>query len=272
MDEGSDSRFWLKVSNLFKKNGHDLEERILDAQDEGEIRDEDVSMLLNVLELKDTTAEDVMVPRTDMAAAQESNTIKEIAELIVETGHSRIPIYRETRDSIVGVVHSKDLLPALLAGNSSEPLPESYMREPYFVPETAGVSGILNTFRSEKMHLAIVVDEYGGTAGLVTLEDIIEEIVGEIEDEHDEIRPEDIQDLGDGRLLLTGKAELDDLAHDYDIVLDSDQVDTIGGFLTERAGRIPSQGESFTIKERTFTVREADAKHVLTVLMEPLGD
>lgn len=272
MDEGSDSRFWLSISNLFKKNGHDLEDHILDAQDEGEIRDEDVSMLLNVLELKDTTAEDVMVPRTDMAAAEETDTLRDIAELIVETGHSRIPIYRDTRDFIIGVIHAKDLLPTLLAGDAAEHNPKEFLREPYFVPETAGVSGILNTFRSEKMHLAIVVDEYGGTAGLVTLEDIIEEIVGEIEDEHDEIRPEDIQDLGDGTFLLSGQTELDDLSERCNINLDSEQVETIGGFLTELAGRIPSQDEFFTLDGHRFTVREADAKHVELILMEPQED
>ncbi|MBU1248494.1 MAG: hemolysin family protein [Proteobacteria bacterium] len=270
MDEGSDSRFWLKIFNIFKKNGHDLEEHILDAKDDGEIRGEDVSMLLNILSLRDTTAEDIMVPRTDMAAAQESGTIREVADLIVETGHSRIPIYRETRDQIVGIVHAKDLLPPMLSGADQNQPPTAFMREPYFVPETAEISGVLNTFRSEKMHLAIVVDEYGGTAGLVTLEDIIEEIVGEIEDEHDETRPEDVQDLGNGRLRLSGQTELEDLAEGHDIILDSEQVDTIGGYLTELAGRIPLKGEEFTLVDRRFIIEEADAKHVLTVLVEPL--
>lgn len=272
MDEGSDSRFWLKLSNLFKKNGHDLEDHILDAQDEGEIRDEDVSMLLNVLELRDTTAEDLMVPRTDIAAAEVTDTLREIAELIVETGHSRIPIYQDTRDSIVGVIHAKDLLPTLLAGDAADHSPKEFMREPYFVPETAGVSGILNTFRSEKMHMAIVVDEYGGTAGLVTLEDIIEEIVGEIEDEHDEDRPEDIQPLGEGSYLLSGQTELEELKEQCGISLDSEQVETVGGFLTELAGRIPSPEETFSMAGHKFTIREADAKHVQLIMMEPIVD
>jgi magnesium and cobalt transporter len=269
LDDGSDGRFWLKFSNLFRKNGNDLEERILDAQEEGDIRDEDVSMLLNILEMRGTTAEDIMVPRTDMDACEESSTIRQIAELIVETGHSRIPIYRETRDQIVGVMHAKDLLPPLLAGKEDSSDLTALMREPIFVPETAFVSDLLTTFRVEKIHLAIVVDEYGGTAGLLSMEDIIEEIVGEIEDEHDEARPDDIQVLGEGRLLLSGKAELDDLAEDHGIKLDSDLVDTIGGYLTQLAGRIPSPGETFTIAERVFTVQAADAKHVQTILVEP---
>ncbi len=270
MDEGSDSRFWLKIANIFKKNGHDLEERILDAQDEGEIRDEDVSMLLNILELRTTTVEDVMVPRTDITAAEESNTIREIAKLIVETGHSRIPIYRETRDTFVGVVHAKDLLLPLLAGDDRNMNPAAIMREPTFVPKTADISLMLNIFRCEKMHLAIVMDEYGGTAGIVTLEDILEEIVGDIEDEHDKIRPDDIQDLSNGKFLLSGKTELDELTEKLGFDLTSEQVDTIGGYLTELAGRVPAVNEFFTLDGHRFTVKKADAKHVQTILVEPV--
>ncbi len=270
MDEGSDNRFWLKIANIFKKNGHDLEDRILDAQDEGEIRDEDVSMLLNILELRSTTVEDVMVPRTDVTAAEESNTIREIAKLIIETGHSRIPIYRETRDTIVGVVHAKDILLPLLSEDDHRVAPSAIMREPAFVPETADISKMLNSFRSKKMHLAIVADEYGGTAGIVTLEDIIEEIVGDIEDEHDGIRPDDIQELNDGRFLLSGKAELVDLTKKLGFDLNSKQVDTIGGYLTELAGHVPEIDEFFTLDGHLFTVKKADAKHVQTILVEPV--
>ncbi len=201
---------------------------------------------------------------------EKSATVGEVAQLIFDSGHSRIPVYRENKDQMVGVLHAKDLLPPLTAPDHAQKATAGdLMREPYFVPETADIKALLKAFQRKKMHLAIVVDEYGGTSGLATLEDIIEEIVGEIEDEYDTERPDDIVELDDGSLLVSGKLELDDLAERSGIRLSSEDVDTLGGYLCQMAGRIPNQGEFFSLDGRRFHVREADAKHILTILIDP---
>ena len=270
MDEGADSRFWSKMINLFKKNGHDLEDHIMDAQDEGALKREDASMLLNVLELSDTTAADIMVPRTDIICAEVNSSLEDIAQLIVAHGHSRIPIYEETRDRMLGVVHAKDLLSPLLLPLEQRVSLRNLLRELLFVPELTNVKVLLGTIRSRRLHLAIVVDEYGGTAGMVTLEDVLEEIVGDIEDEYDVERPDEIQDQGDGVLFVNGRATLEDLNERFGIGLLSEQVDTLGGYISEVAGRIPLPGESFNLKGRRYTIQEADAKQIKAVLIEPL--
>ena len=270
MDEGSDNRFWSKVRSLFTKSDAPLEEHIQEARQDGEIKAEDVSMLLNVLNLAETTAEDIMTPRADIFCAEESASVEEVVQLIYDSGHSRIPVYRENKDQMVGVLHAKDLLPPLLSsGGNGPPKVGELMREPYFVPETADIKTLLKTFQRKKVHLAIAVDEYGGTSGLVTLEDILEEIVGEIEDEYDAERPDDIVEQEDGSLLVSGKLDLEELAERHGILLDSEEVDTLGGYLCQLAGRIPDQGEFFTLGGRRFEVREADAKHILSILIAP---
>lgn len=271
MDESSDSRFWSKLRNIFKKNGHALEEHILDAQGEGELKDEDVSMLLNVLDLSDTTVADIMVPRTDIVCAEADSDVKDIARLIIENGHSRIPIFQENRDQMVGIVHAKDLLHFLMADAETPPKASAIMRETIFVPETTNVKSLLRSFQTRQVHLAIVLDEYAGTSGLVTLEDVLEEIVGEIEDEYDVHRPDDVQVLEDGALLVSGRTELEELADEHGLPLASQMVDTIGGYVSQHAGRIPAAGEIFELDDRRFTIREADAKQVRTILIEPLS-
>jgi len=271
LDEGSDSRFWSKMRNFFKNNGHDLEEQILDAQDGGSLKREDASMLLNVLDLGDTTAADIMVPRTDIVCAEVDTPLRQIAESIVASGHSRIPIYEETRDRMLGVIHAKDLLSSLLHHEKEDAPVRKLLRELFFVPEMTNVKYLLATMRSRRTHMAIVVDEYGGTAGLVTLEDVLEEIVGDIEDEYDVLRPDDIQVLDNGSLLVSGRSTLEDLNERFQLGVVSEQVETLGGYLSEIAGRIPLPGDFFTLGSRRFTVKDADAKQIKTILIEPLA-
>ena len=269
MDDGSEGRFWMKLRGLFGRNDAPLEEHIQEARQDGEIKSEDVSMLLNVLDLDETTVDDVMTPRADIVCAEATDTLQDVAEIIIEHGHSRIPIYQDNRDHMVGVIHAKDLMGALLHPDGTVHTARELMREPFFVPETADVKSVLRTLRTEGVHLAIVVDEYGGTSGLVTMEDILEEIVGNIEDEYDADRPDDILPQEDGSLLVSGKVWLEDLQERCDITLNSEQVDTLGGYLSQLAGRIPAQGESFELQGRQFVVEEADAKHVRMVRILP---
>jgi magnesium and cobalt transporter len=250
-----------------------VEQAILEAGEEGELDTEERSMLLSVLTLDELQVRDIMTPRTDIACLPHSESITTMAELIVSTGHSRIPVFSENRDNIVGIVHAKDLLQHLPDPDKhSRPLSE-IMREPFFVPESKNVLDLLHEFRSRKNHLAVILDEYGGTAGLVTIEDVLEQIVGDIEDEHDAPREEEISQQDDGSYLVNGRAGLDDLNESLHLALKSDEVDTIGGYLTHLAGRVPLPGESFTPGDAggaVFTVIDSDPKHINSVrLMFP---
>lgn len=275
MDEDSDGRFLSRIINLFrsKTNSHDLEEHILDAKDEGAIPAEQVSMLLNVLDLGKTRVEDIMVPRIDIACAEADASLEELAGLIVTCGHSRIPIFEETKDRMVGIVHAKDLLRPLLDPHCQGQAPcgpKNIMRPIFFVNAQASVRSLLRQFQNERMHLGIVQDEYGGTAGLVTMEDVLEEIVGDIEDEYDALRPDEIERREDGSMLCSGRTLLEDVNTALGLDLASEDVESIGGYLTELAGAVPADGESFDLGPWRFIVQDADAKHVRLVRIEPL--
>ncbi len=276
MDGGTEghSTIWSRLSKLF---GHDdeesLEKAILEARAEGEVEPDEESMLLGILRFNDLQVQDTMTPRTDIDCVPDDMPLPDVARIIVRSGHSRIPVYHETRDNIVGIVHAKDVLHSLLDAHNqnaqaADPPAAAVMREPFFVPETKSIRTLLQEFRARKQHIAIALDEYGGTSGLITIEDVLEEIVGDIEDEHDAPRQEDIRPLGDGAYELTGRALLEDL-EDMGINLDSDEVDTVGGYLSMEAGHAPAPGESFTLDGWTFTVLEADKKLILRLRMEP---
>lgn len=268
MEGESHSSLWSKLGSLFSGRSEDhLEQAIREAREEGELKAEEGSMLLNILTLDELQAQDIMTPRTDIDCLASGTTILEAAGAIVETGHSRIPVYQETRDNIIGIIHAKDLLSSLMdPGKQKEPV-DTIMSQPFFVPETKIASELLQEFRSRKIHLAIVVDEYGGTSGLVTIEDILEVFVGDIEDEHDAPKEEDIRPLGDGRYELSGRAYLEDMAG-LGFQLESDEVDTIGGYLSLDAGHVPQQGEQFHIEGWLFTITDADAKQIHTISAE----
>ena len=271
MDGGSEghSTIWSRLSRLF---GHDdqesLEKAILEASADGEVEPDEESMLLGILRFNDLQVQDTMIPRTDIDCVPHDMPLSEVAHIIVRSGHSRIPVYKETRDNIVGILHAKDLLRSMLDTGGKPSSIAELIREPFFVPETKSIRTLLQEFRARKQHIAIALDEYGGTSGLITIEDVLEEIVGDIEDEHDAPRKEDIRPLSDNAYELTGRALLEDL-EDMGVDLDSDEVDTIGGYLSMEAGHVPAPGESFTLRGWTFTVLEADRKLILRLRMEP---
>ena len=271
MDGGTEghSTIWSRLSRLF---GHDdqesLEKAILEARADGEVEPYEESMLLGILRFNDLQVQDTMIPRTDIDCVPDDMPLQEVARIIVRSGHSRIPVYKDTRDNIVGILHAKDVLSSLLEQADDEPSVPTVMREPFFVPETKSIRTLLQEFRARKQHIAIALDEYGGTSGLITIEDVLEEIVGDIEDEHDAPRQEDIRPLGENVYELTGRALLEDI-EDLGVDLDSDEVDTIGGYLSMEAGHVPGPGERFTLRGWTFTVLEADRKLIIRLRMEP---
>ncbi len=260
-------RIWNKISSFFSQKEENIEQAIIEAQEEGELKEEESSMLLSILELDSMQISEIMVPRTDMCCLPSDANIAQIAQSIVETGHSRFPIFEDTKDNIIGIIYAKDLIQSLVNVNKHEDSIHSLLKDAYFVPETKICSELLQEFRARKNHIAIVVDEYGGTSGLITIEDLLEVIVGEIEDEHDAPKELDIEQIQDFTYKLHGRAELEDL-EDIGLKIESEEVDTLGGYLCLLAGRVPTKGEEFNIDEWYFTIDEADAKQVKIILAE----
>jgi CBS domain containing-hemolysin-like protein len=202
-------------------------------------------MLRNLLHFGESTVSDIAVTRGDIIAVPSDISFEQLVSAFVEAGHSRLPVYEESLDTVVGMVHVKDVF--ALSVTDAEPPTDisSLFRKPLYVPESMGVLDLLARMRAERVHLAIVVDEFGGTDGLVTIEDVVEEIVGDIEDEHDEETPGMLIAVGDGIWEADARAELDDVAETIDARLGAveEDVDTLGGLATILAGHVPQQGE-----------------------------
>jgi len=239
-----------------------------DAPDNGDLSPLERQMLRNLLHFGERTADDVAVPRADIVAVAETASFDDLVALFADAGHSRLPVYREGLDTIIGMVHIKDVF-EILAG--VKPKPDGIaglIRQPLFVPQAMGVLELLAAMRSERVHLAIVLDEYSGTEGLVTIEDIVEEIVGDIEDEHDEAAVATFHLVEDGIWDADARAELEDIAAGIDPRLAEveEDVDTLGGLAFILAGHIPQPGE---IVEHDsgwrIEITEGDARRVTRV-------
>ena len=227
----------------------EIEEAIENREGEDPVGDDlsqvERQMLLNILHFGEKTAGDVAVPRGDIYAVPATTGFEGLIAAFVEAGHSRMPVFEDSLDTVIGMIHVKDLF-AVQTGAAPPPDDiRTLMRTPLFVPESMGVLDLLARMRAERVHLAIVVDEFGGTEGLLTIEDVVEEIVGEIEDEHDEELPGLLLPLGDGLWDADARAELDDVAETIDARLAAveDDVDTLGGLAFVLAGRVPKSGE-----------------------------
>jgi putative hemolysin len=211
----------------------------------------------------------VMIPRIAIAALPASATLEEAIDRIVDEGHSRIPVYEESIDEVVGILYAKDLLPFLKPGSGPRPAVRTLLRPPVFVPESMTIDDLLHEFQRRKVHIAIVLDEYGGTAGLLTIEDLLEEIVGEIQDEYDTEEPMVVR-LSDDEARVDGRADVDDLAELFDLNLeleDDDEYDTVGGLVYHRIGGVPSPGDQIDVNGLTLTVETTDGRRVGKVLV-----
>lgn len=283
------SGLWQGLKSLLfgDESEHSLRKEIEEAIDEydGEEREEPKSgakgdlsaierqMLRNLLHFSEHTVDDVAVPRSDIVAIEQKASFAELAALFAETGHSRIPVYRETLDTVVGMIHIRDAF-AILAGAS--PMPETLeplIRQPLYVPESMGALDLLAEMRAKRTHLAIVLDEYSGTEGLLTFEDLVEEIVGEVEDEHDDEPEAMLVPLEGGMWDADARAELDDVAEAIDERLGDveEDVDTLGGLAFVLAGRVPEPGEVLLHGESGWKIEvtEADQRRVTRVRLHP---
>jgi CBS domain containing-hemolysin-like protein len=222
-------------------------------------------MLRNLLHFGESNVADIAVPRADIVAVPSSIGFAELVHAFAEAGHSRLPVYEDSLDSVVGMVHVKDVFAVQVAAETPPSDISTLLRKPLYVPESMGVLDLLARMRAERVHLAIVVDEFGGTEGLVTIEDVVEEIVGEIEDEHDEEAPGMLIAIEDGIWDADARAELDEVAETIDARLGAveEDVDTLGGLATVLAGRVPQQGEVLEHSSGwKLEVTDSDARRV----------
>jgi putative hemolysin len=243
------------------------------SEEEGLIEPDEREMIEGIFSFGDTVVSEVMIPRVDIAAIDEATNCDEALDVAIANGHSRIPVYRETIDHIVGVLYVKDLLPGLRAGRHDEPV-ASLMRPPFYIPETMQVDMLLKDLQTRKVHLAIAVDEYGGTAGLVTIEDLLEQIVGDIQDEYDVEEPS-IQFIAEGELVADARVPIDDINDLTGLQLTSEESDRIGGMVYERLGRVPKVGDEVNLADGvTITVLSIEGlrPRQLRIVYPPQGE
>lgn len=233
-----------------------------EAEQDGGIDEQESELIRSAIEFNDRAVSDILTPRVDVIAVQEAADLDEIADAFTGSGFSRLPVYGETLDDIVGVIHYKDFFNQVL--RDGQPL-TSITKPPLFIPESVNTSDLLRLLQRSKAHMAFVADEYGGTVGLVTMEDILEELVGDIWDEHDQVVEEFVQRDEDTFQVLCS-ADLADLFDRFDVTVDPEtDSSTVSGWVIERLGHIPVAGESFDYENLTISVLEADAKRVHTV-------
>jgi len=266
--EGADKRrSWIdRISAALSgepTSREDLVELLRDVQADGLIAADTLSMMEGALAVSDLTVGDVMVPRAQVVALAGGDSLHDLMAQVVDSGHSRFPVHGEDKDEILGILLAKDLLRAVVAGNGRLGVRE-LLRPAVLIPESKRLNVLLREFRQSRNHMAIVIDEYGGLAGLVTIEDVLEQIVGEIDDEHDEA--DDAATLiaaqADGQYAVDALTPISDFNERFGADFDDDEYDTIGGLVTAAIGHLPEAGEELTLGRFSFRVARADARRL----------
>jgi len=235
---------------------------------EGAIEEEEKEMIHSIFEFGDTVVREVMTPQPDVVAVDVSGSLDEVLDLVVRHGYSRIPVYKEDLDEVVGIVYAKDVLRELHSGTDGRTL-RDIARRAYFVPESKKVADLLREMQREKVHVAIVVDEYGSVAGIITLEDLLEEIVGEIADEYDREEPQ-VEPAGDGRFRVNARLPVDELNELLEAELPNEEWDTVGGLMMGILGRLPTQGEQVEFEGFRFTAERVQGRRISKIMVERL--
>jgi CBS domain containing-hemolysin-like protein len=248
--------------------GNEFEEELkslADAgQEEGLLEQGEYNMIYSAFELGDTLVREIMVPRIDVLALEVNTPLPEAVDALLASGHSRVPVYDEAIDNILGLLYAKDLLRLWRQDSGLNSLRE-LLRPAYFVPEAKKADELLAEMQSQRVHMAIVVDEYGGVAGMVTMEDIVEEILGEIQDEFDQGEESPYQELGGGEYIFQGRVDLDDFNEVLNSSLPKDEADTLSGYIYNHFGRVPSNGESLQIGDLLLTVEQVSGRRIRKV-------
>ncbi|MDD2851828.1 MAG: hemolysin family protein [Desulfuromonadaceae bacterium] len=269
MEEGSSRKsgfmelFSRFVTGRKRTTEQDINDFIEASEEEGLVNEEESEMIRSIFSLGTTIVREIMVPRTEMACVTVDATVRELLETIISCGHSRIPVYENTIDNIIGLLYAKDLLKQWGADENTLSVRE-IMRPPYFIPESKNLEQLLQEFKRKRVHLAIVIDEYGGTSGLITIEDLLEQIVGDIQDEYDQ--EESLLTVNpDGSITVDGRLPVEELEEYFDIQIERDKFDSVGGLAFHLTGKIPSIGETFEGAGLLMKIIDADLRRVKKV-------
>lgn len=269
MDINEDKGFLDKLLTLFKKGEEpeDIEYIIKDIQHlidagkkQGLFSEEERKMIKRILKLRNTTALDIMVPRTDMLCMPVNTPLDILIQIIIEEGHTRIPVYEGDFDHIIGIIHAKDILKFWKKNEENISL-KDILRPPYFIPETRPIEELLKEFKIKKSHMAVVIDEYGGTAGLITIEDILEEIVGEIQDEHD-IPEKTLEKVGVNTISVDAKTDVEEIEQHFNVEIPEGKYQSVGGFIINLMGRLPTTGEEISFGPLRMEIESANERKI----------
>ena len=223
-------------------------------------------MIQGVISLSNKIAREIMIPRVDLIAIDATTSLKDLMKIIQDEGHSRYPVYESTVDNVVGILHVKDLLKFILEKPKQFPM-KKILRKPYFVPETMGLDDLLREFKKRRLHIAVVVDEYGGVGGIITLEDILEEIVGDIDDEFDENEPPDVIKINQRTYEVDSRLTISDFIYETGFELPSDEFDTVGGLVLNLFGKIPAKNETASLGDLTFKIKDITGTRINRILV-----
>jgi CBS domain containing-hemolysin-like protein len=239
------------------------------GEGEGVIEEDEKQMIAGIFEFGETTVREIMVPRLDIVAVEVSEPLSQALDLIIGNGHSRIPVFEDSIDHLLGVLYAKDLLLCLRDGSQDISV-RQLLRQAYFVPQSKKLDELFEEMQAHRIHMALAVDEYGGTAGLVTIEDLLEEIVGEIQDEYDTEEPQ-LKKLAPEIYIFNARYDIDEVSQliDVDLSAGRENIDTLGGFIYSQLGRVPEQSESIQFKDWRFTVLSVDSRRIEEVRVEP---
>ena len=274
MKENHDPTFWSGVKSLLgiksapdttRELEHEIRELLEEGKEQGLISRHEEQLINAIFNFRKTVASEIMTPSAEMVCADVAGSSSDLVRLITEEGFTRIPVYRGSQDTVIGILHAKDLLKICsLAPSESFPELADVLNPPMIIPESKPITDLLRDFQAKKNHMAIVTDEFGSVRGLITLEDVIEEIVGEIDDEHDQEERELM--VVDGQtVVVDAKIDIEEVEAHFDCRLPEGPYESVGGLLTHRLGRIPESGDSVVVDSLVFTVLAADARRARTV-------
>lgn len=276
--ESQEKNFWQWMRMALRLHRapdttEELEQEIQELLEEGEVQgligSLEEKLISRIFDFRETLASEIMTPTAEMVAAEENSSVAELIRLITEEGYTRIPIFRENQDHVVGILHAKDLL-RICTLTPEEPLGlQEFLNPPYFISENKPIVDLLREFQAKKTHIAIVTDEFGGVRGLITLEDIIEEIVGEIDDEHDQDE-KDLRILDESTVIVNARIDIEDVENHFDVELPEGPYESVGGLIIHNTGTVPRSGAVIKEEELEFKVLAADQRRVKLVRIKKI--
>ena len=243
---------------------NEIQELLVEGEEQGLITSQEERLISSIFNFRGTRASEIMTPSAEIVCAEENATVEELVGMINEEGYTRIPVYKETHDHVVGILHAKDLL-RICAGNGDLSFDiHDYLNAPMFIKESKPITELLRDFQTKKNHIALVVDEFGGVRGLITLEDVIEEIVGEIDDEHDQEESE-LRVVDEQTIIVDAKIDIEDVEAHFSVTLPEGPYESVGGFLIHQLGRVPELGTKLDNETLHFKVLGADKRRIKTI-------